>query len=108
MAKFPVRDTSLHKKRTVEGVQLESRGHGVWQVVGEAQGVVFMQHKPVQMGLRGRRYTLHRWTTPPMQQGSRHDAPTYGSLRQAVRVWKEWKEKHDGNEAVEEAVDEAR
>lgn len=91
-------DKSLHKKKTVEGVQLESLGHGVWHVVGALKADIFMRHKPVQLGASGRRYTLTRWSAPPMDSEGRE--PTYRTLQKAVCAWKAWKEQCNGEAEI--------
>jgi hypothetical protein len=71
------------KTVTLEGVKLTLVRSGFWKT---ADGVLFQRMPSVRMGLQGRRYSLQRWISPDVDGNS-------GSLRQAVRKWKQAQER---------------
>lgn len=92
-------DRTLHKKRTIHGVQLESMSDGVWHIVGVPMVTgMFIHHGSMQAGASSRRYKMQVWTAPlfPVEH-------VFKTLKEAVKAWKD---KYDAQRIkdVEQAV----
>lgn len=67
-------DRSAHKKRTIEGVQLQSFKDGVWRPITD-DNVMFMNLE------KRKRKCYVRWSAP-------HTNTTFSTLADAVKSWK--------------------